>query len=200
MDALEQFERYTVADIEALPLQSFLPHNKRNRTGYHACLIIFYQLLRNLTRFEKCLYLQVDHTFDNSNNINVNIFALQNIDIDPFDDDSDDNNGEPDLLPEQEVELQMCYLSASTRKAAAIWNNYSSNVKRAWSTRATRMNALPVHGMYMNGIDIDNTEQFLTQTVYEDSIHLFCTIQSVVKKDHFTTHFCAVAMLDLVLT
>ena len=144
-------------------------------------MIIFYQLLRQLSKFEKRLYLQVDHTFNNSNNNNVNLFALQNIEIDPFGDDDDiDDNGVPDLLPEQEAELQMHYLSTSARRVATIWNNYPAVVKRAWCTRAKRMNELPVHGMFMNGINIE--ERYLTQTVYEDSTYLFRTIQNAVRK------------------
>ena len=182
MNRLEELANATVDYVQSLPLQSFLPHDTRNRTGYHACMIIFYQLLRDLSKFEKRLYFQVDHTFDNSNNNNVNLFALQNIDpFDPFDDDDDiDEYGVPDLLPEQEAELRMRYLSASARRVAAIWNNYQAVVKRAWCTRARRMNELPVHGMFMNGIDIE--ERYLTQTVYEDSSYLFRTIQNAVRK------------------
>lgn len=99
----------------------------------------------------------------------------------------------------EEAELQMQYLSASAKQAAAIWNNYSSNVKRAWSTRAKRVNALPLQGMYMNNtIPVNNNISFLTHTVYKDSTYLFQTIQKAVKKDLFTPHFCAVAMLSLV--
>ena len=197
MNGLEEFANATVEYVQALPLQSFLPYDKRNRTGYHACMIIFYQLLRALTRFEKQLYLEVDHSFNNNN-----VAALPNDnDIDPFASDSDDESIPPILSLEQEAELRMRYLTASARKLAGIWNRYTTNVKRAWSNRARAMNALPVHGMYMSNsipIDNNNVNSFLTQSVYEDSTHLFSTIKTAVKKDLFQTQFYAVAMLDLV--
>ena len=64
MDALQQFELYRVRDVKVLPMEPFLSHDKRNRTGYHACLMIFYQLLRALSKSEKKSYLRVDHLFD----------------------------------------------------------------------------------------------------------------------------------------
>ena len=160
----EQFAAYTVVDVKALPLQSFLPHDKRNRMGYHACMIIFYQLLSELSKFEKQLYL----------GINQPVASVGNPFADPFatNSDSDDDNDE---FPEQVVEFRIRYLTASARRVANIWNNYPPNVKRAWSNRASIMNALPVQGMYMNNtIPItNNINSFLTHTVYEDSTYLF---------------------------
>ena len=179
MNPLEELANATVDYVQSLPLQSFLPHDTRNRTGYHACMIIFYQLLRELSKFEKRLYLWVDHSFIN------NIVPVPPV-IDPFGSDTDNDNNDdvtPILLPEQVAELRIRYLTASSRRVAAIWNNYSSNVKRACSNRAIRMNALPVHGMYTSiPVDSNNVNSFLTQTVYEDATYVFRTIQNAVKK------------------